>query len=170
VVQDEAAFQNAYPRVNPTIIAGEFAGSLSNAGERIKLEDATGSTILEFEYSDEWYVATDGGGPSLVVRDIAGPYDDQNTWRASVSPGGSPGSANSSGPLAGDANGDSRFDQSDVVAVLQAGQYLSGQPATWSEGDWNGDGTFDQLDIVAALQTGSYQPAALAADLIFRQW
>ena len=56
----------------------------------------------------------------------------------------------------GDANLDRRYDQLDIVNVLQSAKYLTGQPATWSEGDWTGDGLFDQLDIVAALQSGHY--------------
>ena len=58
----------------------------------------------------------------------------------------------------GDANRDGRFDHLDLVQVLQAGKYLSGLPATWSEGDWNMDGVFDQDDLVAALQTRGYRP------------
>ena len=57
---------------------------------------------------------------------------------------------------AGDANMDGRFDQSDIILVLRANKYKTGQPATWAEGDWNGDGQLDQLDIVASLQTGNY--------------
>ena len=57
---------------------------------------------------------------------------------------------------AGDANRDLQFDQQDVVQVLQAAKYLTGQPATFAEGDWNDDGFFNQLDIIAALQTGNY--------------
>ena len=57
----------------------------------------------------------------------------------------------------GDANLDRRYDQLDIVNVLQSAKYLTGQPATWSEGDWTGDGLFDQLDIVAwRLQSGHY--------------
>ena len=77
--------------------------------------------------------------------------------------------------LPGDANRNFAFDQLDIVQVLQAGKYLTGDPATWSTGDWNGgpggypgappsgDGVFDQLDIVAALQTGKYLSGAYAA-------
>lgn len=81
----------------------------------------------------------------------------------------------------GDANQDFSFDQLDIVQVLVAGKYLSGEPATWGDGDWNGgpggfpgnppqgDGRFDQLDIVAALATGHYlsgpQLALAATDL-----
>jgi hypothetical protein len=57
---------------------------------------------------------------------------------------------------AGDANQDGQFDQFDLIRVLQADKYLSGEPADWSQGDWNGDGRFDQRDIIAALQTGNY--------------
>jgi hypothetical protein len=58
--------------------------------------------------------------------------------------------------FAGDANRDGVFNQLDIVQVLQAAKYQTGQPATWAEGDFNRDGIFDQLDIVAALQTGKY--------------
>jgi hypothetical protein len=64
---------------------------------------------------------------------------------------------------AGDANRDGRFDQLDIVAVLQSANYMTGQPAAWSDGDWNHDGVFDQLDIVAALQTGNYLQGTHAA-------
>jgi hypothetical protein len=70
----------------------------------------------------------------------------------------------------GDSNRDGQFDQRDIVEVLQAAHYLTGQPATFSEGDWNGDGVFDQRDIVTALQTGNYLrgPYALSAlDAVF---
>jgi hypothetical protein len=68
----------------------------------------------------------------------------------------------------GDANRDLQFDQHDIVQVLQAGKFRTGEPATWEEGDWNGDGFFDQLDIVAALQTGNYLQGTYAAvDAVF---
>ncbi len=56
----------------------------------------------------------------------------------------------------GDANGDGRFDQLDIVQVLQAGKLATSEPATWAEGDWNADGVFDRFDLIAALQTGNY--------------
>ena len=61
---------------------------------------------------------------------------------------------------AGDANGDGRFDQHDVVALLQAGKFNTSKAATFAEGDFNGDGVFNQLDIVAALQTANYLPGS----------
>ena len=58
--------------------------------------------------------------------------------------------------ILGDANDDGLFDQLDIVQVLQAAKYGTGQPADFGEGDWNEDGVFDQEDIVAALQAGDY--------------
>ena len=59
-------------------------------------------------------------------------------------------------PLAGDANGDREFNQFDLVVVLQAAKYLTGELTNFERGDFNGDGIFDPRDIVAALQTGNY--------------
>ena len=53
----------------------------------------------------------------------------------------------------GDANQDGQFDQFDIIAVLTAGKYLTGEAASWGEGDWNGDERFDQSDLVLAQQT-----------------
>ena len=78
---------------------------------------------------------------------------------------------------AGDADQDFDFDQLDLVRVLQAGKYLTGEPATWGEGDWDGapggsvedeipppgNGQFDQLDIIAALNSGKYLTGPYAA-------
>jgi hypothetical protein len=93
VVKDQAQFEVEYgPCVN---IAGQYAGSLSNGGEDIKLEDAVGETILEFDYEDGWFDITDGRGFSLTVRDPnnTNPNDwpDKKTWRPSAAAGGSPG-------------------------------------------------------------------------------
>ncbi len=69
---------------------------------------------------------------------------------------------------AGDANMDLEFNQLDLVQVMVAGKYLTGQPSIWGEGDWNGapggepgfpptgDGFFNQLDIIAALNNNLY--------------
>ena len=64
---------------------------------------------------------------------------------------------------AGDANADFRFDQLDLVRVLAAAKYLSGETATFGEGDWNRDGVFDQFDIAAALGSGNYLQGPYAA-------
>jgi hypothetical protein len=77
--------------------------------------------------------------------------------------------------LPGDADQDQKFDQEDLVRVLSAGKYQSGQPATWGEGDWDGgpggtpgnppvgNGLFDEFDIFAALATNAYGMGTYAA-------
>jgi hypothetical protein len=67
VVKDEAQFEAEYG--TGANIAGQFTGSLDNAGEKIELVDAIGRTILEFRYEDGWFDITDGDGFSLTVRD-----------------------------------------------------------------------------------------------------
>ncbi|MHC4314875.1 MAG: lamin tail domain-containing protein, partial [Planctomycetota bacterium] len=65
VVKNQSAFEAQYgTSVN---IAGEYDGSLANNGERIRLQDAIGRMILDFEYEDRWYPITDGDGFSLTV-------------------------------------------------------------------------------------------------------
>jgi len=76
-------------------IAGQYSGKLSNAGERITIEDAVGRIILDFDYKDGWRSVTDGEGFSLTVSDPTNPdlsiWQDKDFWRASAYSGGSPG-------------------------------------------------------------------------------
>jgi hypothetical protein len=93
VVRNRNAFETRYsPTVN---IAGQYSGTLDNGGERIKLEDNSGNTILEFSYNDSWYETTDGMGFSLTIIDPANTdlnsWDEKDSWRASTDIGGSPG-------------------------------------------------------------------------------
>ena len=96
VVADAAAFQVAYPQVDASKIIGEYAGSLNNGGERIKLDDATGSTIMDFSYGDNdpWPERADGVGATLVLSVPAGtPVDEFGKyyrWNGSAEMGGSP--------------------------------------------------------------------------------
>ncbi len=93
VVEEVAAFEARYGSGLP--VAGEYSGALSNAGERIELQDALGATIQAVSYEDGWYPATDGTGYSLTATDpqTADPTDesDATAWRPSAEPGGSPG-------------------------------------------------------------------------------
>ncbi len=77
-------------------IAGQYSGSLNNAGERIELNNAVGETIHNFRYRDGWRSITDGDGFSLTIIDATNPdlgsWDDKDSWRPSVFVGGSPGS------------------------------------------------------------------------------
>ena len=95
LVKNRAAFAWQYGTNGINIAPGVYTGSLSNAGERIKLEDRTNSTILEFKYDDDWYTATDGDGFSLTIIDPTDPdldsWDKRESWRPSSQTNGSPG-------------------------------------------------------------------------------
>ncbi len=95
VVKNVVAFEAKYGAGLP--IAGQYTGTLSNAGERIELRDAAGRIIESFEYRDNWYGLTDGLDFSLTVRDPvhADPnaLSNKELWRPSASAGGSPGSS-----------------------------------------------------------------------------
>lgn len=93
VVKDPAVFESRYGPGLP--VAGQYAGSLNNAGERLVLCDAAARTIHDFTYRDDWFRATDGGGFSLTLAD---PFSvdpnslgDMAAWRPSENAGGSPG-------------------------------------------------------------------------------
>ena len=92
VVKDPQAFSTRYG--TDSRIAGQYSGRLANGGERIRLEDAVGQTILDFEYSDDWYDDTDGKGYSLTIIDAANPdpnsWSQKQSWRISAYRGGSP--------------------------------------------------------------------------------
>jgi hypothetical protein len=91
--KDIAAFEARYGA--GFNIAGEYTGSLSNGGERIRLEDAAGQVIHDFRFDDDWYDSTDGSGYSLTVRDPAtvdpNGLGNKSAWRPSTHVGGSPG-------------------------------------------------------------------------------
>ncbi|OHB74599.1 MAG: hypothetical protein A2Z25_16450 [Planctomycetes bacterium RBG_16_55_9] len=92
IVQDRNAFEARYS--NRVRVVGQYSGRLDNAGERVTLEDAAGQTILDFSYSDAWRPVTDGEGFSLTIIDPTRPdsnsWSQADSWRASVSMGGSP--------------------------------------------------------------------------------
>jgi hypothetical protein len=87
-------------------VAGVYSGTLSNAGDRIKLEDAIGNTILDFEYKDTWAGGiADGEGYSLTINNENNSdktsWGREGSWSAGTNIGGSPGAADS-GPRWGD--------------------------------------------------------------------
>jgi hypothetical protein len=93
VVQDRNAFETRYS--TDIKIAGQYTAQLANNGERVRLEDAIGQTILDFKYKDNWYDGTDGQGLSLTIKEPANPdiesWDSKSAWRQSNILGGSPG-------------------------------------------------------------------------------
>ena len=102
VVKNQPEFENQYTDVN---IAGVYIGQLDNGGERIKIEDAIGEEILDFDYKDSWYSITDGDGFSLTLISPAATdvndFNNEDSWRASTFVGGSPGEADTN-PAPGD--------------------------------------------------------------------
>jgi hypothetical protein len=95
VVKDQNAFLAKYGPDPNIIIAGRYTGRLDNAGERIRLEDAAGGTIMDFEYNDTWRPITDGLGFSLTIIDDSNSdtnsWGQKQSWRPSAYDGGSPG-------------------------------------------------------------------------------
>lgn len=94
LVKNPTAFLARYPGV--TNVAGQYGGSLDNAGERLTLEGAFGEPILDFRYEEFWHPTTDGQGFSLAIRDDAAPFytwTNPASWRPSAALGGSPGRA-----------------------------------------------------------------------------
>ena len=161
LVRDRTAFEAFYGKDLP--IAGEYGGEdgfrLNNGGEQLRLVDSSGAVIQEISYDNEglWPAQADGLGSSLEIIDPRGGGSDPRNWRASSQVAGTPGTDGSNPLRPGDSNGDGRFDQLDIVQVLQADKYLKDVNATFAEGDWNNDGRFDSLDIVLALQDGRYR-------------
>ncbi|MBP7053782.1 MAG: CotH kinase family protein [Phycisphaerae bacterium] len=92
VVRSLKAFETRYGLGLP--VAGEYDGRLSNAGEPIRLVDASGEILSEFTYGTQtpWPSLADGGGPSLEMVDVTADPALPESWQASRAEGGSPGS------------------------------------------------------------------------------
>ena len=94
IVSDIAGFQAQYGTEIP--IAGEFADTLSNNSERLRLQLPAPNeiNILDFTYDDDWYPVTDSSGFSLVKIDplaARNSWSDRLSWRPSNFVNGSPG-------------------------------------------------------------------------------
>ncbi|MEM7311654.1 MAG: lamin tail domain-containing protein, partial [Planctomycetota bacterium] len=160
VVKDQSVFQATYPQVDPIVILGEFTGSLSNGGERIRLDDANGNKIVDFEYNDQdpWPVRADGSGASLELIldgiDENAPVDRHYQWRGSVRPGGSPGTAGETpiGIVVNEVltNRDSQLDAIELVNMSDAPVAIGG----WYLSD--SDNNFFKFQIPAGM---TVQPA-----------
>ena len=101
IVHDLAAFTYRNGAVSTTIL-GDYTGTLSNSGERIRLAAANATTIVDFTYSDDhpWPESPDGDGYSLVFRgtDTSNPLH----WRPSTTINGNPGSTDKVTFIGGD--------------------------------------------------------------------
>jgi hypothetical protein len=162
MVKDLAAFMAAYPLVDAALIVGEFAGSLNNAGERIKLDDALGNTIVEFSYGidDPWPRRSDGAGASLELRPAAAADAELSTkgasWQGSYVAGGSPGLPTSEavGVIISEiiANSPDSFDAIELRNVTSSAIDISG----WYLSDTAQDLRKYQIPAGTVLGPGAY--------------
>src|SRR6266568_3593112 len=92
LVSNPTAFTSKYPGVR---VEGVYTNNLSNSGETVALDHATGVPIFSVNYDTRppWPAAADGLGFSLVpVNPNLNPDpNDPLNWRASTVIGGSPG-------------------------------------------------------------------------------
>ncbi len=88
-----ATFRMEYAVPADIRVFGPWSGTLSDAGEKIALQDKNGAGLCELTYNDKrgWPLAADGFGHSLVLVDANRSMSDSVNWRASAAPGGSPG-------------------------------------------------------------------------------
>jgi hypothetical protein len=89
IVKNAAAFQSRYESgIN---VLGQYAGSLSDDGENIRLTGELGERIEDFDYND-WFVLADGLGFSMTLnteeREL---LSDPESWRMSGVLHGTPG-------------------------------------------------------------------------------
>ena len=82
VARNAVELATKYPDIE---IVGNFSGSLSNRGERIVLEDASGNPADEVHYYDRgrWGAYADGGGSSLELRDPTADNSVAEAWAPS---------------------------------------------------------------------------------------
>jgi len=97
--RNHAAFTNRYPTKTPHDV---YTGGLANDGEKIRVKNSDGNTLLSVQYEDRelnmveddlgfWPLAADGLGYSLVNINLTGDPDNPENWRASKNVHGSPG-------------------------------------------------------------------------------
>ena len=141
---------------------GQFAGSTSTlrtGGYGLQLPPGTYDVRFSGPRIDRTVRGVDIVGDRNVKLDAAPGFDSAGFVRRP-----------------GDANQDRRFSSADIIRVLGAGRYETGQRATWSQGDWNGapnsgyrsgpppgNGYFDSTDIIAALGSGLFETGPYAA-------
>lgn len=122
------------PEIEKHVIFGDFDGNLS----------------LDVTDLDAMAVAMNGAFDARfdLDRDEQLSFNDRRIWVEDLL-----------GTFFGDADLDGEFGTSDLIQVLQAGEYedsLVGN-STWATGDWNGDLEFTTNDFVVALQSGFFE-------------
>ena len=149
IVRDRASFI-AHNGQGPKVL-GEYEGKLDNGGERLRLEIASLSLgILDFEYDDDWYPGTDGGGQLLQIINpaaAAASWNERGSWRA--------------------VGGDNTMDYSDWVTITFGGVTPG---VTGKSDDPDGDGVANLVEYVFRLDPRFPDPqAALPQATLSRQ-
>jgi len=162
VAKDPETFRSLYTFSGR--VFGPYPGNLSNAGERICVRDAGPGypAVIDLViYNDRppWPIEADGVGHSLELFDVEPNLDNDHAeaWRASLSPGGSPGVIHRPGDevirfTRGNCNGDGRIDISDAVALLRYLFAGAAEPPCLDGCDVNGDQSVQIADAIALLQ------------------
>jgi hypothetical protein len=126
LARDSASLTARYG--NLPALAGEYEGTLDNAGDAIRITGPLEEVIVDFAYKDHWYPGTDGGGRSLVAVEPAASGDAfflRESWTPSAGAGGSPGELTSPGVTPrglqrlGDANQDTHLDITDALKLIR---------------------------------------------------
>ena len=163
IVSDQEEFTLRYPGVP---VAGVYGKNLSNAGERVALNNPLGEVIISVNYDDThpWPGEADGAGHSLVTReeDPIGSQSPSLLWRASTLAGGSPG-RNDPPPVVdlpvetgvpfvrGDSNRDGILDISDSINTLFVVLQGVGVASCPDAMDANDDGRTDLSDPIFSV-------------------
>jgi hypothetical protein len=164
VVRNVAAFEERYGAGKT--VAGQYGSAespgsnfLDNAGESLRLVDALGGVIHEFQYDDAWFPETDGVGRSLEVVDPRETdlalWSEAVHWAASELPGGTPGEERPAleSSATGTTSGTLLLETA-VHAAGAAAETPMGEPSdaaahdvafTWEDSDGDGDVDFDDL-------------------------
>lgn len=107
---DPAAFRATYNPPADVGVFGPYAGRLSNGGEKVNLNLPEANPlpgrpdllpavdVADYDDSSPWPTSPDGTGTTLVRNFPARYGGDPASWRASVTPGGTPGVVDASPP------------------------------------------------------------------------
>lgn len=106
VARNVDEFNSKYPSFSGNL-AGAYTGNkLDNGGENIRLKDAAGVIIQEFDYEDGWFPITDGKGFSLNIIDptdaVLDNWNKRLSWQASNVLDGTPGQDHTANTVSND--------------------------------------------------------------------
>jgi hypothetical protein len=99
-------FNSKYPSFSGNLAGAYTNDKLDNGGENIRLKDAAGVIIQEFDYEDDWLAITDGKGFSLNIIDptdvVLDNWNKRLSWQASNVLDGTPGQDHTANTVSND--------------------------------------------------------------------